>query len=76
MLGDVAHGGPRRLVRADGAVVSLNRVFLHAFRICVQEGGHVEWEAVAECPEDFVATYTALGGAPESLDVKRLEAAR
>jgi 23S rRNA-/tRNA-specific pseudouridylate synthase len=75
MLGDVAHGGPRRLVRGDGTVVSLNRVFLHAFRIRVVHDGRVQWTAVAECPEDFVRTYAALGGASDALGVQRLDTA-
>jgi 23S rRNA pseudouridine955/2504/2580 synthase/23S rRNA pseudouridine1911/1915/1917 synthase len=74
LLGDVAHGGPRRLVRNDGSVVSLPRVFLHAFCIRVVQDGREQWRAVAECPADFVETYVALGGSPESLRIQRLDA--
>jgi 23S rRNA pseudouridine955/2504/2580 synthase/23S rRNA pseudouridine1911/1915/1917 synthase len=73
LLGDVAHGGPRRVVLGDGGVVSLNRVFLHAFRIRVMLDGREQWSAVAACPDDFVETYAALGGPPGSLGLKRLD---
>lgn len=74
LLGDVAHGGPRRLVRADGAVVTFARVFLHAFVTRVLDEGREEWRAVSECPADFVEAYTALGGDAATLDVARLDA--
>jgi 23S rRNA-/tRNA-specific pseudouridylate synthase len=69
LLGDGAHGGPRRLATADGAVVSLPRPMLHAARIRAVVGGKTHWLAKAPLPDDFVATCRAVGGDATKLEL-------
>lgn len=73
LLGDIAHGGPRRVIRSDGGAVSLDRVFLHAFRIRVVLDGAERWRAVAAFPADYIQAFSALGGPPDALDPARLD---
>jgi 23S rRNA pseudouridine1911/1915/1917 synthase len=66
LLGDASHGGPRRVVLADGRVVALSRVALHAAQVVVTSGARVEWIVTAPEPADLVALWVDLGGAPSS----------
>ena len=58
ILGDRAHGGPRRLIRADGRVVEAARVALHALRVVIPDGPAV----VAPLPADLLSLWQELGG--------------
>jgi 23S rRNA pseudouridine955/2504/2580 synthase/23S rRNA pseudouridine1911/1915/1917 synthase len=60
LLGDRAHGGPARVVGADGSVVALGRIALHAAWVKLEDG----FSAHAREPEDLVALWSALGGDP------------
>ncbi len=68
LLGDLAYGGPRRLTGGDGAVVSLARPMLHAWRVRVPGGTFV---VEAPLPDDLRAVWTACGGADGVLDAWR-----
>lgn len=59
LLGDRAHGGPRRLVLPDGRVVEASRVALHALRVVVPDGP----EVIAPVPADLRELWKTLGGA-------------
>lgn len=63
LFGDIAYGGPRRVILADGRVVHLPRVMLHAFSISIphpRNGERVIFELSAD--EDFQRAFEALGG--------------
>ena len=69
LLGDVAHGGPRRLVRSDGGVVTIDRVGLHAARIDVTVDGVVEWSGRRSASRlDLTSIWTDLGGDEAAFD--------
>jgi 23S rRNA-/tRNA-specific pseudouridylate synthase len=53
LFGDRAHGGPARLVRADGTVLSLDRIALHARRVRLPDG----WQVESAPPERFVELW-------------------
>ncbi|MBI3205970.1 MAG: RluA family pseudouridine synthase [Myxococcales bacterium] len=69
LLGDRAHGGVRRLTRADGAVVELPRIMLHAARLEVALPGGEPWIVTAPVAEDLVRVWCALDG--DAVDVDR-----
>ncbi len=54
------HGGPPRVVGADGSVHALGRIALHAVWVKLEDG----FSAQAPEPDDLVALWTALGGEP------------
>jgi 23S rRNA pseudouridine955/2504/2580 synthase len=69
LLGDVKHGGPRRVVLKDGRALVVDRVALHAARIQIKEKGSVLWTVTEPLPADLRALWSALGGdaaAPEA----------
>lgn len=68
LLGDTQRSGLRRLVRADGRVLSVTRVALHAARVEVLSGEYVEWSIRAPHPEDLVSLFRDLGGDPVAFD--------
>jgi 23S rRNA pseudouridine1911/1915/1917 synthase len=69
LLGDPTYGGPRRARLADGRVLPLTRVFLHAAWVELElRTEHLR--VTAPFPPDLVSTWEALGG-----DVAALERA-
>jgi len=63
LLGDVHYGGPRRLTRPDGHVVTARRVMLHCAGLLIPDvegGGQLDLRAPA--PEDLRTVWVALGG--------------
>ena len=60
ILGDLAHGGCRRLVGTDGAVLGLTRVALHAAWYETTEATAARWEA--SIPQKLVQWWNRLGG--------------
>ncbi len=65
LLGDVVYGGPRRVVRPDGRVVTARRVMLHCAALSLPDvaRGRGTLELRAELPDDMRAVWTALSGA-------------
>jgi 23S rRNA pseudouridine955/2504/2580 synthase/23S rRNA pseudouridine1911/1915/1917 synthase len=61
LLGDVTYGGRRTLTLPNGAVVALERVFLHAHEVHLPTARYV-----ANLPETFVSTWARVGGDPGS----------
>lgn len=62
LLGDVVYGGPRRLVRPDGRVVTARRVMLHCARLTLPDvarrGGTLTFSE--PLPDDMAAVWEAL----------------
>jgi 23S rRNA pseudouridine955/2504/2580 synthase/23S rRNA pseudouridine1911/1915/1917 synthase len=71
LLGDAAYGGPKRLVLADGRVMALARVALHASRIEIERETDAPWSILATHPADLVEAWTLAGGAAGSFDAAR-----
>lgn len=61
LLGDTEYGGPRQLSLADGRIVGLTRIALHAARIAVA-GIEVE----APIPDELARVWSELGGAADA----------
>jgi 23S rRNA-/tRNA-specific pseudouridylate synthase len=66
LLGDRDYGGPGQLTLANGAVVGLSRIALHAARIVVPGKGGRTVTVEAPIPEELRRVWTELGGAPEA----------
>jgi 23S rRNA pseudouridine1911/1915/1917 synthase len=64
LIGDRAHGGLRRVTRADGAVIEVARPMLHAAATALDDGVGQPLMAIAEVPEELRSTWTALDGDP------------
>jgi len=64
LLGDVKHGGPRRVVLPDGRALTVERVALHAVQVQVVVEGVPAWTATAPFPDDLATLWAALGGDP------------
>lgn len=66
LLGDVRYGGPKRVVLADGRVITARRAMLHCawLRLPSAEG---PLELRAEPLDDMRELWTALGGGAEAL---------
>jgi len=62
LLGDQEHGGPDRLVRADGGVVETPRVALHALRLVLPRATREALVVTAPIPHDLVALWRELDG--------------
>jgi 23S rRNA-/tRNA-specific pseudouridylate synthase len=65
LFGDGAHGGALRLLLRNGSVRALERVYLHAAWVEFELGRerlHVE----APAPDDMLALWSELGGAPDA----------
>jgi 23S rRNA pseudouridine955/2504/2580 synthase/23S rRNA pseudouridine1911/1915/1917 synthase len=62
LLGDVKHGGPRRVVLPDGRALIVDRVALHAAEVQLFAEGATVWTATAPFPDDLVTLWAALGG--------------
>ena len=67
LLGDVKHGGPRRVVLPDGRVLVVDRVALHAVQVRVLVGGAPVWTVSAPFPDDLAVLWATLGGDPAVL---------
>jgi 23S rRNA-/tRNA-specific pseudouridylate synthase len=80
LLGDVAYGGPKRLVAENGSVLDVARVSLHAARVDVVLGSEASLSFEAKPPEDLVSLWTRLGGTRADFDTAtsplELDAAR
>ncbi|MCK6536012.1 MAG: pseudouridine synthase [Polyangiaceae bacterium] len=68
LLGDRAHGGVRRLTRADGAVIEVPRVMLHAARVEIADPGAEPWIVTEPVAEDLVQVWCAVGGSATDVD--------
>jgi 23S rRNA-/tRNA-specific pseudouridylate synthase len=66
LLGDRAYGGPARLTLANGRVVELRRVALHASRVAVPDADGGRVLAVAPIPAELQDLWSALGGEPSA----------
>lgn len=64
LLGDVKHGGPRRVVLPDGRALVVDRVALHAVQVRVLVGGAPMWTVTSPFPDDLAALWATLGGDP------------
>jgi 23S rRNA pseudouridine1911/1915/1917 synthase len=62
LLGDVKHGGPRRVVLADGRMLTFARVALHAARIQADVEDEAPWTVTAALPDDMTELWASLGG--------------
>lgn len=62
ILGDRKHGGTSSLVHADGRVVALDRIFLHAYALSLPR----EPALLASVPPIFRTTWRDLDGSPEA----------
>jgi 23S rRNA-/tRNA-specific pseudouridylate synthase len=67
LWGDVAYGGPGRLVSEAGAVTAVSRIALHAAWVEVPAEGSPAFRADAPLPDDFVAIWISCGGDPSAL---------
>ena len=67
LLGDRDYGGPTRMVLANGSVLAIARVALHAARVVVP-GSRGPVEARAPVPAELTRLWAALGGAPDAWD--------
>jgi 23S rRNA pseudouridine1911/1915/1917 synthase len=65
LYGDGAYGGPKRLVQPSGAVLSLNRIALHAAWVELPFVGGVRIESAL--PAALAELWSALGGKAEDL---------
>jgi 23S rRNA-/tRNA-specific pseudouridylate synthase len=65
LLGDVFYGGPRRVVRPDGRVVTARRVMLHCHALTLPDvaRGSGTLKLVEPMPEDMHRVWDELGGA-------------
>jgi 23S rRNA pseudouridine955/2504/2580 synthase/23S rRNA pseudouridine1911/1915/1917 synthase len=63
LLGDRDYGGPSRLTLADGRVVALARIALHAARVTVPGARGEPLVAEAPIPDALKSAWSALGGA-------------
>jgi 23S rRNA pseudouridine1911/1915/1917 synthase len=66
LLGDVKHGGPRRVVLPDGRAVTIDRVALHATEVRVVVEEVAAWTVTVPFSDDLAAIWAALGGDPEA----------
>jgi 23S rRNA pseudouridine955/2504/2580 synthase/23S rRNA pseudouridine1911/1915/1917 synthase len=71
LLGDRAHGGSARLLAADGHVIELQRVALHAVSIVVTPATGAAFQARAPAPLELLQLWQDLGG--EDSDFGRAE---
>ncbi len=69
LLGDRDYGGPTRATLANGRVVSLARIALHAARVTVPDDAGAPLEASAPIPAELLRAWTDLGGASEAWDM-------
>lgn len=68
LLGDVRYGGDKRVVLANGRVITARRTMLHcAWLRLPRIGAAGELELRAGAPDDMCALWTALGGSPDAL---------
>jgi 23S rRNA-/tRNA-specific pseudouridylate synthase len=67
LLGDVKHGGPRRVVLPDGRALVVDRVALHAVQVRVLVGGTPVWTVTAPFEDDLAVLWATLGGDPAVL---------
>lgn len=74
LLGDVAYGGARRLVAADGAVLCCPRVALHCAVVVVPSPDGTTLAFCAPLPPDLASLAQALGLSPFDLDAIEREA--
>ncbi|GAB4199261.1 MAG: hypothetical protein OHK0013_09240 [Sandaracinaceae bacterium] len=74
LLGDVAYGGARRLVCADGAVLACPRVALHCAVVVVPSPDGALHAFRAPFPEDLAAVARALGLPEIDLDAVERDA--
>jgi 23S rRNA-/tRNA-specific pseudouridylate synthase len=69
LLGDRSYGGPARLTLANGRVVELRRIALHAARVSVPDGNGGRIVATAPVPRDLSDLWAALGGDASAWDL-------
>lgn len=68
LVGDVRYGGPKRVVMANGRVITARRVMLHCAWLALPAvEGHASIELSADVPDDMRALWAALGGHEEAL---------
>lgn len=72
LLGDVHYGGPRRVTRADGRVVTASRVMLHCAELDLPASDpKARIRLFCEAPDDLRSVWAALGGEPSALEPPR-----
>ena len=65
LVGDRDYGGATRIVLEDGRILAPTRIALHAARVAVP-GHDGELELRAPVPDELVAIWSSLGGAPDA----------
>jgi 23S rRNA pseudouridine1911/1915/1917 synthase len=68
LLGDRDYGGAARVTLANGKVVALARIALHAARVSVPRESGAPLVATARPPDELLRAWAALGGGPEAWD--------
>jgi 23S rRNA-/tRNA-specific pseudouridylate synthase len=68
LVGDSDYGGARRITLANGRVVALFRIALHAVRVTVSFGSGDGLVAEAPMPADLARLWAGLGGAAKAWD--------
>ncbi len=69
LLGDVHYGGPRRVTRSDGRVVTAARVMLHCAELDLPSSDpKARLRLVCDAPDDLRAVWAALGGEASALE--------
>ncbi len=71
LLGDVAYGGPRRLVAPDGSVIACPRVALHCLVVVLPGSAGEPLSFVAPLPDDLLTLARGVGLLP--IDVAMIE---
>lgn len=66
LFGDRDYGGPRQITLANGRVVALSRIALHAARVSVPDASGRPLVAMAEVPAELASAWLALGGTPDA----------
>lgn len=62
LFGDALYGGPRRVTKANGEVLELGRVALHALSVTIPGRNGAPRRYLAPLPIEFDAWWAALGG--------------
>lgn len=69
LLGDTRYGGLTRLSGADGRVLPVRRVMLHAYRMIIPWEKQ-EWITTCAPPRDLAALWITLGGSAAHLQIE------
>jgi 23S rRNA-/tRNA-specific pseudouridylate synthase len=65
LVGDRRYGGPHRFIDAEGRVLELERIYLHAVCRTVPLPSGSLWQPQCPVPEEFREFWLQLGGSPQ-----------